>query len=521
MTTCFLGVDVGTYSSKGVLVRVDGAVLAEHTVEHDLSLPRPGWVEHDAEGIWWHDFVACTQALLAGGSVAAAEIACVGVSAISPAIVPLDAAGVPLRPAILYGIDTRAKAQITALQETSGGAQAFFNRYGAQLSSQSAAPKIRWIRDNEPDVWARTRRILSAEGYVVWKLTGEAVLDIYDATGYAPLFDPATRAWDTACAESVAPLEWLPRLTWSCAIAGKIHAAAAAETGLRAGTPVITGTADAAAEAISVGLAAPGDMMIMYGSSIFFIARTDHLPRTERFWSTAFLEVESCALTGGMSTAGSLTRWFRDTLGQTELAAQAAGGAPAYAALADLAAAAPPGANGLIALPYFAGERTPLSDPEARGAWFGLTLTTSRADLYRALLEAVGFGIRHNIEAMREDGVAPQRFLAVGGGTRNATWMQMVSDIAGIEQRISAQQIGASYGDAMLAAVGVGHFASTAAAVQAWVRPERVVRPDPETHSQYTPYFEVYKQLYLQTAPSMHSLSHLARMPYTSAEHPG
>ncbi len=512
MTTCFLGVDIGTYSSKGVLVRPDGSLLAKHTVEHDLSLPRPGWVEHDAEGVWWHDFVACTRALLAESGIDASSIAAIGVSAISPAIVPLDAAGTPLRPAILYGIDTRATAQIAALHAALGGEAAFFARYGTQLSAQSVAPKLRWIRENEPDVFARTEQILSAEGYVVWKLTGESVLDIYDATAYAPLFDPAQRTWDPAFADLVAPVEWMARPTWTCALAGEIHAAAAAETGLRAGTPVITGTADAAAEAISAGMAAVGDLMIMYGSSIFFIARTDRLPRTARFWGTAFIEPQSYALAGGMSTAGSLTRWFRDTLGQPELAAEADGEGAAYGALAQLAANAPPGSNGLVALPYFAGERTPLNDPDARGAWFGMTLSTTRADLYRALLESVAYGIRHNLDAMREDGVVAQRVLAIGGGTRNLPWMQMVSDVTGIEQAIPAQQIGASYGDAMLAAVGVGHFSSVAEAVQAWVQARRVVRPNATTNARYAPYYELYRQLYAQTAPTMHALSQLARV---------
>ncbi len=511
MPNCFLGVDVGTYSSKGVLVRDDGVVLASHVVPHDLSMPRPGWYEHDAEETWWNDFVVITRAVLDAGGVAPAQIAGVGVSAISPAIVPISAGGAPLRPAILYGIDTRATRQVAAIEEALGGAEAFFNRYGANLSSQSAAPKLRWLRENEPDVWARTTMILSGEGYVVWKLTGEAVIDYYDVGAYVPLFDPLTPGWDAAYAELIAPTAWMSRPTWTCNVAGHITPAAAAATGLSAGTPVTTGTADAAAEAISAGLTRTGDLMIMYGSSIFFIARTDRQPRSARFWGAPFLEPGSFALAGGMSTAGSMTRWFRDTLGHPEVMAEQADGANAYAALAQLAESAPPGANGLVALPYFAGERTPIHDPEARGLLIGLTLSTTRADLYRALLESVGYGIRHNLDAMRGEGVAPQRILAVGGGTLNRPWMQMVTDIVGAEQLIPAEQIGASYGDAMLAAVGVGFFHTTADAARAWVRTGQTIEPDLARHALYEPYYAVYRRLYTETAESMHLLSRLDR----------
>ncbi|MBW7886035.1 MAG: carbohydrate kinase, partial [Caldilineaceae bacterium] len=299
MTTHFLGVDIGTYSSKGVLVREDGAVVASHVVPHELSMPRPGWYEHDAEGTWWHDFVTITRALLAEGGVAGEEIAGVGISSISPAIVPLDGDGRALRPAILYGIDTRATREIREIEQALGGPEAVFERYAVALSSQAAAPKIRWLRNHEPEVWQATRLILSGTGYIVWRLTGAATIDHYDVGAYVPLYDPATLDWDPAYADLIAPLAWMAQPTWTCAVAGRINAEGAAATGLAAGTRVITGTADAAAEAISAGLAAVGDMMIMYGSSIFFIVRTDHFPRSARFWGARFLERDTYALAGG------------------------------------------------------------------------------------------------------------------------------------------------------------------------------------------------------------------------------
>jgi xylulokinase len=513
--TYLMGIDIGTYSSKGVLVAVnpatgDGTVVASHVTPHSIEMPHPGWVEQDADGIWWQDCIEICRQLLAQSGIDSRRIAALGISTTAPCVLPVDATGQPLRPGILYGIDTRATAEIAEL-EAELGVEVLFERYGVKLSSQSTSPKLLWLRKHEPAVWAKTHLLLSGAGYLVFRLTGEAVLDIYDAGAYAPLFDVRTCAWNPDMADRLAPSERLPRLAWSCEIAGKVTSEAAARTGLAEGTPVITGTADAAAEAISAGLAHPGDLMVMYGSSIFFILKTDQLYNSRQFWGTRFLEPHTYAVAGGMSTAGSLTRWFRDNFAVGELAGEAGGGENAYAVLAELAAASPPGARGLVALPYFAGERTPIFDPDAKGLLIGLTLSHSRGDVYRALLESVGYGIRHNLDAMRSEGMAPTRILAVGGGTLNRSWMQMVSDIAGIEQHIPAQQIGAAYGDAFLAGVGVGLFGSTRDAGR-WVQMQQIVKPDASTHARYSHYYEVYRQVYRETAASMHRLGELAQL---------
>ena len=277
---------------------------------------------------------------------------------------------------------------------------------------------------------------------------------------------------------------------------------AARETGLASGTPVITGTADAAAEAVASGQAGPGDMMVMYGSSTFFILRTEGLMRPRGFWASRFLENDSFVVAGGTATAGSLTRWFRDNFAADERRAETRGGPNAYAALSALAAASPPGSRGIVVLPYFSGERTPLNDPDAKGMIYGLTLGHGRADVYRAVLESVGFSIRHNIEALQAEGCRAARILAVGGGTRNPAWMQIVSDIAGVEQVVPSRQIGASYGDAFLAGVGVGIFSGTSEA-QRWVRAGATVHPDPANRPEYDAGYALYRELYERTAHLM------------------
>jgi xylulokinase len=294
----------------------------------------------------------------------------------------------------------------------------------------------------------------------------------------------------------------MPEPTWTSSVMGRVTDEAARETGLAAGTPVITGTADAAAEAVGAGLAGPGDMMVMYGSSTFFILRTDGLMAPRGFWASRFLEKNAFVVAGGTATAGSLTRWFRDNFGREEHAAERGGGANAYAALSRLTASSPPGSRGVVVLPYFSGERTPLNDPGARGMIFGLTLGHTRADIYRAVLESVGFSIRHNIEALKAEGCRATRILAVGGGTRNPGWLQMVSDIAGIHQVVPARQLGASYGDAFLAGIGVGMFSGTAEA-QRWVRPGETVGPDPANRPVYDAAYALYRELYERTADLM------------------
>ncbi len=504
-----LGVDIGTYSSKGVLVGIDGKVAASHVVEHEMSQPKPGWFEHDADEVWWHDFVEITRAILEKSAIAPQQIKGIGTSAIGSCVLPIDADGNPLRPGILYGIDTRAMEEAEYLNQMIGR-EKVFEQGGSHLSSQSSGPKILWIRNHEPEIYKKTRWFLTSQAYLVFRLTGKASIDIYTAGGYAPMFDVTKIGWIKKMEPYVTEVDRLPAYYWSHEIVGEVTTQAAQETGLAAGTPVIAGTTDAASEAVSAGVSEVGEMMMMFGSSIFFIMKTAELTRTENFWSSNFLDKGSFAFLGGMSTSGSLTRWFRDQFGQPELAAEAGSGDDAYALLAKLAEESSPGSNGLIALPYFEGERTPIHDPLAKGVLFGLSINHTRADVYRAILESVAFGIRHNIELMQAEGVQADRILAVGGGTKNLTWMQIVSDIAGISMGIPEQQIGASYGDAFMAAVGIGEFENLQQ-IKQWITMKHEIQPDPQTNNAYTLNYEIFKELYQHTAPLMHTLSKAQR----------
>jgi xylulokinase len=538
-----LGIDIGTYSSKGVLVRADGGIVASHAIPHGMQMPHPGHFEHDADLVWWHDFVEITRSLLQKSGIDARRIAGVGTSAIGPCVLPVNEQGRPLRPGILYGIDTRASAEIAQLENVLGREE-IFRRSAMHLNSQAAGPKVLWIRNHEPEIFEQARWFLTSQAYLVYKLTGLPSIDVYTAGYYLPLFDVFRREWIQESARWFVPIERLPRVYWAADVVGLVTAAAARETGLAEGTPVVAGTADAAAEALSTGMANTGDMLLMFGSSIFFILKTDRLVSTERFWSSNFLRPGEFAFAGGMSTAGSLTTWFRDQLAPLEMKAEQAGGENAYAALANAAANSPVGSNGLIALPYFEGERTPLHDPRARGMWFGLGLKHTRADMYRSILEGVAYGIRHNFEAManesrtadgkdfnsgaghefrtadglqspwgidlnsgaEEEGAQPQRILVSGGGAQNRLWLQIVADVCGVDLVVPDQPGGASYGDAFLASVGAGlhHDLSE---IGRWVSPKEVIRFNPKNHEQYLAYYPIFRELYESTKTLMHRLT--------------
>ncbi len=506
ITGYLLGVDIGTYSSKGVLVTTDGHVIASHTIPHSMAMPKPGHFEQDADQVWWHDFVVIVRNLLEVSGINPKQVLSVGTSAIGSCVLPIDEQGNPLRPGILYGIDTRATDEIEFLEKELSKDD-IFKASGSHLSSQASGPKVLWIKNHEPEVYKKARWFLTSEAYLVFKLTGKASIDIYTAGGYAPLYDVHRKAWIKGpVTDLITPLERLPQAYWSHEVVGKVTADAARETGLAEGTPVVAGTTDAPAEAVCAGVSQVGDMMLMFGSSIFFIMMTDKLVKTQRFWSSNFLEEGTYAFLGGMSTSGSLTTWFRDQFSQHEIEQEKVNGENAYAVLSRLAANSVPGSNGLIALPYFEGERTPLHDPKARGMWFGLNLRHTKGDLYRSLLEGVAFGIRNNFEGMTEEGVQPKRILAVGGGTKNPLWLQIVADVCNLTLVVPEQQIGASYGDAFLAAMGIGLYQNLSD-INQWVRPKDVINPDETNRAAYDFNYQIFRELYPANKVLMHRLA--------------
>jgi xylulokinase len=497
-TELLLGVDVGTASTKGVLATPDGRVVAEAQASHELHVPRAGWAEHDAEEAWWGDFVRACRELLRDGR--GERVRAVGVSGIGPCFCPVGKDGRALRPAILYGIDTRATREVEELSSALG-AEAIIARTGSALTSQAVGPKLLWLRRNEPDVWARTARVLPAASLLVERLSGEYVIDRRCASGFNPLYDIVVGEWIPEWVEEVlgpdAPP--LPRVLWATEVAGQVREEAARETGIPAGTPVSAGTTDAAAEALSVGVRAPGDLMLMYGSTMFLNLVVDRPHPDPRMWGMQYALPGTATVTGGMATSGALTSWFRSMVGAQEAP-------PPFEVLLEEAAAVEPGAEGLVCLPYFSGERTPVHDPLARGVLAGLTLSHGRAHIYRALLEATAYGVRHNLEVIDDLGAQVRRTVAVGGGVRSDLWPQIVSDVCGVDQERPAVTVGAGFGDALLAGIAAGLVPEDAT----WSRAERVIEPDPSRRERYDDVYAVYRAIYPATREQAHALAGLS-----------
>ncbi len=484
-----LGVDIGTSSSKGVLVALDGRVLATATREHAVARPAPGFVEMPPE-TWWAEFCSLARELTAAGE----RVLGVGVSGMGPCVAMTDEAGTPLRQAILYGVDTRARAQIDALEDRLGVA-AVLERCGSALSSQSVGPKLAWLNEHEPHLFARARRLFMPASWLVWNLTGQYVLDHHSASQCTPLYDIHELRWhDTWSADLFGEIE-RPPLVWADATVGDVSVQAAARTGLPAGIPVISGTIDAWTEAVSVDAQHPGDLMIMYGTTMFFINTVARPLFAPPLWATTGATAGTRCLAGGMAASGAITNWLRDLLGR-----------PHFDTLLAEADASGPGARGLLLLPHLAGERTPIADPDARGVLVGLSLQHTRGDLYRAALEATAFGARHNIDAIRTAGGAIDTVTAVGGGTRGRLWTEIVSSVTGLAQQVRRTSIGASYGAAYLAA----HALDPGARIADWNPVDHVVEPDMEQQRVYDERYRLYLELYPATARFSHALADTA-----------
>lgn len=483
--THYLGVDVGTSSSKAVLTNETGEIVAQASRPHSVDRPRAGFVEMDPVE-WWHAFVELTQLLTREGTV---PVDAVGVSGMGPCFAPTTESGAPTRAAILYGVDTRSTTQIQALTERFGDAE-IVRRCGSRLSTQAVGPKMLWMHDEEPEAFADSRRFFTTSSWLTWKLTGAYVLDHHSASQCAPLYDLENAEWNSEWSATIAPRLHLPELRWSTERAGAVTREASQLTGLPIGTPVTVGTIDAWAEAVSVGADAPGDLMIMYGTTMFLIAATGTRVVAPPLWSTQGVRPASNSLAGGMATSGAVLEWVRTLVGgasHTELEHEAQNSGA--------------GASGLLLLPYFAGERTPIDDPRARGVLAGLTLSHSRGDIYRAALEATAFGVRHHLRAFADGGARITRAVAVGGGAASALWTQIVSDIAGIEQSIPTITVGASYGSAKLAAE-----LCNVEGTDSWNPEARTTRPrvDP---NHFEPVFRLYEELYGATQGIVQALA--------------
>ena len=454
--SALVGIDVGTSGVKALALSESGEILARAERAYPLSTPQPGWAEQDPE-----DWARAADAALADLAV---EPTSIGWSGQMHGLVVLDDHGEVLRPAILWN-DQRTAAECAEIEERVG-LERLIQLTGNRALTGFTAPKLLWLRNNEPDVYTRIRHVLLPKDYVRFRRTGEHAIDVADASGTL-LFDVANRRWSDEVLDALElRREWLPRPYESTEIAG---------------------AGDQAAGALGVGIDAPGPLSVVLGTSgVVFAALDAYRPEPKARLHTFCHAVPGTwhAMGVMLSAAGSL-QWWRNVLGK-----------PAYDELLGEATAMAPGAEGLLFQPYLQGERTPHADPDARGAFVGLTLRHDRGALTRAVLEGVAYGLRDSLELLRGVGVVADVGRVSGGGARSELWLRIVASVLNLPLERTEAEEGAAFGAALLGGVQAGLFADPHEAVAATIRVRDRVEPEAEWQAAYKEGYARYRQLY-------------------------
>ena len=506
MPKYLLGIDISTTGAKALVIDTAGAVMVSATEEYPLYTPKPLWSEQNPED-WWQGTVTAVKRALTASGVSAGEIAGIGLTGQMHGLVLLDRAGRVLRPAILWN-DQRTGAQCAEITAAAGGLERLLALTGNAMLPGFTAPKIAWVREHEPEIYDRVSHILLPKDYIRYRLTGEFATEVSDASGTA-LFDVENRRWSTEMANLLqVPMGWLPACAESHVVTGKISALAAVATGLAEGTPVAGGGGDQASQAVGSGIVRPGIISVTSGTSGVVFAHQERYAAEPAGRLHVFCHAVEGAwhAMGVMLSAGGAFRWFRDALANEEKVAAAAAGRDPYDLLTNAAAEIQPGAEGLLFLPYLTGERCPHPDPNARGAFVGLTLRHGKAHMTRAVLEGVSFGLRDSLELIRTLGVPIEQVRASGGGARSPLWRQIQADVFGTELVLINVTEGAAFGAALLAGVGVGHYADVREAVDACVRVVSSTTPEPAAVAAYDKLYPLYRGLYGALKPTFDGL---------------
>ncbi|MCC6613439.1 MAG: FGGY-family carbohydrate kinase [Anaerolineae bacterium] len=509
--TCFLGLDLGTSSTKVGLWRDDGTLLAQASTGYPLHRPQPTWAEMNPND-WWQAICSATQAVLAQSGVAPHEIAGVGVDAIGWTLVPVDARGQALCAAPIW-LDRRADDQARTLRQLPE-ADRLVDLVANPLDAAYLTPKLIWLREQQPDVYRAAHRFLDATGYIVHRLTGVFSCDFTQAYGYH-CFDIRKERWDERAADVLQiPLEKLPPLHASGDIVGQVSPEAAQATGLAVGTPVIAGCLDAAAGAFGSGVARAGQTADQGGTAFGFSLCTDQVVVEPRLIFSHHV-VPGCYLLQGGTVGGGLLGWFRETLGQIEVDAAELLGTSAYDVINREVERAQPGADGLIFLPYMAGERSPIWNSDARGVFFGLSYQTTRGDILRAIMEGCAFAVYHNVKVADARGASISEWIGIGGAARSAVWCQIKADITNRPFVVAKREDGSAgdntLGLALMVARALGGAEDLADAIDRSLPQRTVYEPDAKRHALYEEMFELYLSLSDKLMPDFTRLAKIQR----------
>jgi len=488
----FIGIDVGTSSIKALLVNPNGEVLANSNPQYPFQTPAPLWAETDPE-VWWHATCAALKELLKDQKPE--RIGGVGLTGQMHGLVLLDQEGQPLRPCIMWN-DQRSYKECDEMMESIGQSEVL-RITGNPILAGFTAPKLRWVEKNEPEIFSKISKVLLPKDFIRYRLTGEFFSDVSDASGTSML-NVGKRQWSDEILSAMGwPRDWLPEVTESTIASAKISPSVSDLTGLVAGTPVIAGGGDQAAQAVGCGIVKQGMVSATLGTSGVVFAQSDEYRVEPEGKLHAFCHAMpgKWHLMGVMLSAAGSFQWFKNELGKEEQKREEAGEGNAYDFLTGAAADVAPGCEGLIFLPYLSGERTPHPDPHARGAFVGITLRHRKPHLTRAVLEGVSFGLKDSLSLMQSLGVQPEKVILSGGGARSDVWKQMLADVFETPCTLVNATEGAAYGAALLASVGCGAYSCVEGASKAWIRETEQIRVG-ANHLEYQKNYKVYQDLY-------------------------
>jgi len=496
----FAGVDVGTSGAKVLLLSPSGDILAKATVEYPVRSPKPMWSEQNPED-WWDAACSGIRQVIAGAGIDGADVQGVSFSGQMVGLVVVDAQCEIIRPCILWN-DQRS-ADVTAELTERIGLERIIRETSNPLFASFVAPKLVWMREHEPDNYARIRHVLLPKDYVSMRLTGRVVTEVSDASGTC-LLDVRRRRWSEFMLEQMGiPSEWMPECVESEDEVGGVSESAAAACGLKPGTPVVAGGGDQPVQAVGSGIVKPGRCSVTIGTSgVIFAQGTRHLEHPQGLLHSFCHSVRGqWYLMGVMLSAGGSFQWLRNTV--REIAETG------YEGLTGRAAEAPLGSEGLVFLPYLTGERCPHDDPHARGGWVGLTQRHGMSHLARSVMEGISFGLNDSLRLMHDVGLEIDSIYASGGAVQSSLWRQMLADIFGIPVMTTNAVEGGAFGAAMIAASGVGFFDGVTEAAGRLIKVTGRTEPDAARHRAYSEVYEVYRELYPSLKTSFRSLSEL------------